>query len=207
MELRDHRYATPEQEFSLKQLRRIGGGITNLAGWLFKKGIRYGSVESYDAIEWFSERFNYWMYYWSIKVGEEKGDFIAFSKSKYVKSPFVKRMIKKGLKFNNMRNVCVTSIAPTGTLSTQFSRSVMSYGIEPPFGKYYWKRNRSSGQYKYFFCVPNAVIEYMNFIGHPIKVDGGAIEDDWHGSRGKSIAELIDKYCDIDIGSSLDTHV
>jgi hypothetical protein len=69
----------------------------------------------------------------------------------------------------------------------------MSYGIEPSFGMYFWKRTRMSGKYEYYFCVPHLVKEYFaqNGIRVPMKAD--AIKDTWNGEHGKPIAQFIDE--------------
>lgn len=194
MEYRDDTYATPHQKLAIKQLRRTGAGITNIAGWLFKANLEYGSKEANEAIEKFNERYNYFLYESSIKLGHEKGSFGAFSKEKYTQSPFIKMLENKGLVFDAMRNVTCSSVAPTGTLSLMFRDFVMSYGVEPAFGIYFWKRTRISGNYEYYFCVPSVVREYYKEKGFEIPMESDTIIDTWDGSKGKVIAEFIDKH-------------
>lgn len=194
MEYRENTYATPHQKLAIKQLRRTGAGITNIAGWLFKANLEYGSKEANEAIEKFNERYNYFLYESSINLGHEKGSFGAFSKEKYTQSPFIKMLENKGLVFDAMRNVTCSSVAPTGTLSLMFRDFVMSYGVEPAFGIYFWKRTRISGNYEYYFCVPSVVREYYKEKGFEIPMDSDTIIDTWDGSKGKVIAEFIDKH-------------
>lgn len=193
MEVRDSTYATPHQRLAINMLRRTGAGITNLSGWLFKNNFEYGSVEGNDALETFNERYNYYLYKSSIELGEEKGNFGLFSEEKYTQSPFIKHMMEKGLKFKTMRNVTCSSIAPTGSLSTMFRDFVMSYGVEPAFGMYFWKRTRISGQYEYYFCVPNVVREYFKQSGYEIPMESDCLKDTWDGSIGSPIAKFIDE--------------
>ena len=195
MELRDCRYATWEQKNSLEALRRIGAGVTNIDGLLFKNKLSYGTPGGNKFIEDFIQDYNHSLYSASINLGKEKGSFKAFVREKYEKSPFIQKMINEGLEFTHMRNVCVSSIAPTGTLSLMFRTPVMSYGIEPSFGLYYWKRTRISGKYEYYFIVPGAVNNYMTSLGINLNIKSGIIKDDWRGTKGKEIAELIDKHC------------
>lgn len=194
MEYRDDTYATPHQKIAIKQLRRTGAGITNIAGWLFKANLEYGSKEANEAIEKFNERYNYFLYESSINLGHEKGSFGAFSKEKYTQSPFIKMLENKGLVFDAMRNVTCSSVAPTGTLTLMFRDFVMSYGVEPAFGIYFWKRTRISGNYEYYFCVPSVVREYYKEKGFEIPMESDTIIDTWDGSKGKVIAEFIDKH-------------
>lgn len=193
MELRSGTYATPHQRLAIINLRRTGAGVTNIAGWLFKKNLEYGSVEGNDAIAKFNECYNYNLYKYSIQLGAEKGNFGMFSEEKYTKSPFIQYMMGKGLQFKTMRNVTCSSIAPTGTLSLMFRDFVMSYGVEPAFGLYFWKRTRISGQYEYYFCVPNVVREYFKENGYTIPMSTDTVKDTWDGSIGKPIAKFIDE--------------
>lgn len=185
-------YVTECQKQAIQKLRRIGAGLTNIAGWLFKSNVLYGSEKSAELMEKFMERYTYHLYKSSIALGHEKGSFGLFNKEKFEKSPFVKRMKKLGLEFDAMRNVTLNSIAPTGSLSLMFRDLVMSYGIEPGFGLYYWKRTRMSGSYKYYFNVPKVVREFFYKAGKEIPMDTDCFMDDWQGSRGKKIADFID---------------
>lgn len=207
MELADHRYATPLQEESLKKLRRVGAGITNIAERLFKKGFNYDSKEATDSISEFFRDFNYRLYESTIALGKEKGSFELFDKDKILNSEFIKTMTAQGLIFDHMRNVTVSSIAPTGTLSLMFRNMTMSSGVEPAFGLYYWKRTRITGQYEYYFCVPFAVRTKFAEAGLPIPMDSDTLKDTWDGKKGKNVADFIDTHFDelgIEFKSSLD---
>lgn len=193
MEVRDNTYATPHQRVAIQALRRTGAGLTNLSGWLFKNNAAYGSSEGNELLEKFNERYNYFLYKSSIELGAEKGSFGMFSEEKYTKSPFIQNLMKKGLEFKTMRNVTCSSIAPAGTLSTMFRDFVMSYGVEPAFGLYFWKRTRISGQYEYYFCVPNVVREYFKESGYEIPMSVDCLKDTWDGSLGAPIAKFIDE--------------
>jgi ribonucleoside-diphosphate reductase alpha chain len=194
MEIIGGTYATPHQKLAIEKLRRTGAGVTNVAAWLFKQNLEYGSEEANNAMFEFNKTYNYFLYESSISLGKEKGSFGAFVREKYEQSPFIKQMMEQGLKFEAMRNVTCSSIAPTGTLSLQISDFIMSYGVEPAFGIYFWKRTRMSGQYEYYFCVPNAVRNYFKDHSHEIPMTSDCIKDTWDGSIGKPIAEFIDKY-------------
>lgn len=193
MEHRDNTYATPHQRIAIEMLRRTGAGVTNLSGWLFKNNLEYGSKEGNDALDKFNETYNYYLYKSSIELGAEKGNFGLFDEKKYTESPFIKHMMSKGLSFKTMRNVTCSSIAPTGSLSTMFRDFVMSYGVEPAFGIYFWKRTRISGKYEYYFCVPNVVREYFKSNGYEIPMDSDTIKDTWDGKFGAPIAKFIDE--------------
>lgn len=192
MEFRDNTYATPHQRLAIQNLRRTGAGVTNIAGWLFKTNNEYGSEEGNEKISHFVERYNFHLYRSSINIGKEKGSFLLFNREKFEQSPFIKHMISLGLEFTAMRNVTCSSIAPTGSLTLMFRDFPMSYGVEPAFGLYFWKRTRITGQYEYYFCVPNVVREYFKECGYEIPMTTDCIKDTWDGSIGKNIAKYID---------------
>jgi len=191
-ELRYSTYSTHIQKVGIEKMRRTGAGMTNIAAWLFKGNLPYGSDQSAEAMEKFTERYCYYLYNSSIQLGKEKGNFGLFNKEKLEKSPFIKRMKKLGLEFDTLRNVTLVSIAPSGTLSLMFRDSVMSYGIEPAFGMYYWKRTRMKGKYCYYFNVPSIVRKAFKNAGFEIPINSDTILDDWQGTKGKPIADFID---------------
>lgn len=193
-EIEDKRFPIKEQLNSLKGLRRVGAGITNLDGYLIYNGIGYDTEEGINTIVKLTDAFNVGLYEESIRIGKEKGSFEAFNRTQYEKSPFVSQMIKRhNLVFETMRNVCCSSIAPTGTLSLMFS-DLVSYGIEPILGLYYWKRNRTSGKWSWSFCVPSFVREVLREKGIEFPMESDSIEDDDVGSKGEQLAILIDKH-------------
>lgn len=193
-ELRHNTYATVYQKLAIEKLRRTGAGFTNLAAWLFKQNLEYGSSEAVEATRYFTERFNYHLYRQSIETGREKGSFGLFNREKLEKSPFIKRMMNMGLKFDALRNVTCSSIAPTGTLTLMFREEAMSYGAEPGFGMYYWKRTRISGHYDYYFCVPSIVRQRFAERGFPIPMDSDSLKDTWDGQKGRPVVEFIEKH-------------
>jgi len=191
-ELKYETYATPHQRLAIQKLRRIGAGYTNLAAWLFKNNLEYGSDDGNSKVEHFTKLYNLYLYKNSIELGKEKGNLGAFNREKLEKSPFIKRMMKLGLEFTHLRNITNSSIAPTGTLTLMFRDGAFSYGIEPAFGIYFWKRTRISGKYEYYFCVPNVVRKLFEQLGRPIPINSDTIKDTFDGKYGKPIADFID---------------
>jgi ribonucleoside-diphosphate reductase alpha chain len=204
-ELVHQTYATPHQELAIRKLRRNGSGITNIAAWLFKRGVIYGTEEGNNAVEEFMKWYNYWLYVSTEELGKEKGNFGLFNKDKWQNAPFIVRMMKESEKLNaefktplikgtHARNVTVSSIAPTGTLSLMFRDFVLSYGIEPAFFMYFWKRTRMNGNYEYYFCVPRVVRDMFVEAGCSIPMESDCIKDDWNGSKGKAIAAFVEEH-------------
>jgi ribonucleoside-diphosphate reductase alpha chain len=97
------------------------------------------------------------------------------------------------LKFDFLRCVTSTSIAPTGTLTLMFRHMPLSYGVESGFGIYLWKRTRISGKYEYYFVVPHIVRKIYKDAGYEIPIKSDAIKDTWDGENGKPIAKFIDE--------------
>lgn len=193
-ELVYYTYATPHQKLAIRKLRRTGAGITNIGGWLFKQNMEYGSIDGNDAMENFMKWYNYSLYKANIALGAEKGNFELFDAKKIRNSKFIKEMIAEfpDLKFETLRCVTSSSIAPTGTLSLMFRKMILSYGIENGFGIYYWKRTRISGKYEYYFVVPNIVREVFKAAGYEIPIKSDTIKDTWDGKYGEPIAKFID---------------
>ena len=115
-ELVNQKYATPHQRLAIEKLRRTGAGFTDMAGWLFKNNLTYGTKKANLSAQKFMERYNYYLYKSSIELGKEKGSFGLFNQKKLERSPFVQRMIKLGLEFKTLRNITCSSIAPTGCI-------------------------------------------------------------------------------------------
>lgn len=193
MELINQTYATPHQRMAIEKLRRTGAGITNIAAWFFKKNLEYGSVEANESMLDFNRIYNFYLYESSISLGKEKGSFGIFNKENFEKAPFVQEMMKQGLVFDSMRNCTCSSIAPTGSLALMFRDYIMSTGVEPAMGMYYWKRTRISGYYEYYFCVPRVVREVFEKAGYTIPISSDTIKDTWDGSLGVPIAKFIDE--------------
>ena len=202
-ELEYSTYATPHQRLAIQKLRRTGAGITNIVAWLFKQKLLYATPSANDAYEQFAEIYNYWMYLGSEQNGKEKGNFGLFNKEKWKSCPFVDRVIKSSVELNKKhgmplihgnfaRNVTCSSIAPTGTLSLMFRDMVFSYGIEPAFFLYNWKRTRMGGKYEYYFCVPKAVRDFFEAAGCTIPMESDTIKDDWNGTIGRPIVDFIE---------------
>jgi hypothetical protein len=194
MEYRDKRYASHMQKLGIEHMRRTGAGITNISEWLLDANLEYGTKLGNNAVAEFMDYYNYVLYKSTIKLGHEKGSFKAFHPEKIKKSAFIQHMLEAhpDLTFDAMRNVTVSSIAPTGSLSLMFRDTLMSNGIEPPFGLYYWKRTRISGKYEYYFVVPHATKKLLKKYDIELDMPSDTIKDTWDGARGRKYAEKID---------------
>jgi len=79
------------------------------------------------------------------------------------------------------------------TLNLMHPYMAMSYGIEPSFGLYFWKRTRISGKYEYYFCVPRAIRNIFEENNIKLKINSDTVKDTWDGKIGKSVAKIIDE--------------
>ncbi len=77
-----------------------------------------------------------------------------------------------------------------------FRDLVMSYGVEPSFGLYYWKRTRISGKYEYYFCVPQVVIDKFKEVNLDIPIEANTVKDSFDGKIGQKVAKYIDENLD-----------
>lgn len=199
----------PEQWKVIPLLREIGCGITNLQGWLLKRNLPYDSNKAIELVDKFTAYYTYNCYKTSHKLAMERGSFGAFSES-FFDSPFVKRLMNKFTDLEcmrgGMRNSMLMSVAPTGTLSLTFRKPTMSTGIEPVPGFYYWKRARTSGAWKWYFCVPESVRTYMASRGIDIGMDTETVEDP-DGKFGEAMIDKINSFFGEDAGMFRPAHL
>lgn len=129
------RYPLDVQEMEAKAKRRIGLGITGLADALIFSGLHYGSdAGRTQAARWMQIIQNA-AYAASARLAAEKGAFPAFDAAAFLERPNIKRLdadVQALVATHGVRNGCVTSIAPTGTISLLAGN--VSSGIEPVFG-------------------------------------------------------------------------
>jgi ribonucleoside-diphosphate reductase alpha chain len=114
--------------------RRIGLGVTGLADALILVGARYGSDEAVRLAGQWTAAIQNTAYRASAELAEEKGAFPLYDANAFLArpnavalQPEVRAMIVR----NGIRNGCLTSIAPTGTISLLAGN--VSSGIEPVF--------------------------------------------------------------------------
>ncbi len=135
------RYPLPAQRKEALAKRRIGLGITGLADALIFCGLRYGSeVAQQMAASWVAVIQNA-AYRASADLAAEKGAFPLFDADAFIARPNVQRLdadVKAAVERAGIRNGCLTSIAPTGTISLLAGN--VSSGIEPVFDFVYRRR-------------------------------------------------------------------
>lgn len=134
-------YPLPEMKAQSQRLRRIGMGTTGLADMLAMLGIRYGSEDSNKFVEKLYKFIAKIAYESSVMLAVEKGMFPACIPDRHLESGFMKRMphkIRSIVKEHGIRNCCILTQAPTGTVSILSGNC--SSGIEPIFSPSYERR-------------------------------------------------------------------
>ena len=136
------RFPLPAQEAEARAKRRIGIGVTGLADALVFTGVRYGSPEAADLTRRWLGSIRREAYRASAALAAEKGPFplydpcILDAPSLKALDPQTREMIAR----HGLRNGCLTSIAPTGTISLLAGN--VSSGIEPVFAFSYTRKVR-----------------------------------------------------------------
>jgi ribonucleoside-diphosphate reductase alpha chain len=130
---------TPVYEINkaTKLTRRLGLGVMGFADVLAEMSIPYNSPDAIDLAELIAKFIQTTAWEYSMELAEEKGSFDAFEFEKIN----WKLIDNLGLERKPVRNVAITSLAPTGTIALIAD---VNGSIEPFFAKNY-KRHVTSG--------------------------------------------------------------
>jgi ribonucleoside-diphosphate reductase alpha chain len=145
-----NKYPIEKIDRASKNVRRIGLGYMGLADAMFALKIPYNSEDGFNFIGKVSEFLTYYSMLSSVERAKERGVFPFYNKTTYKKGEmpiegFYHKeiwsldweIIRQNILKYGIRNVEVTSIAPTGSLSMFYD---VSSGIEPQFSLVYEKR-------------------------------------------------------------------
>jgi ribonucleoside-diphosphate reductase alpha chain len=108
--------------------------VTGLADGLILMGKRYGTREATDLAGGWMAAIQRAAYLASTELAAEKGAFPLFNSQRFIESPNVSTLdapTRTAIARHGIRNGCLTSIAPTGTISLLAGN--VSSGIEPVF--------------------------------------------------------------------------
>ncbi len=156
--------AVPQLEVAAKRVRRIGLGIMGLADLMYHLGVRYGSEEGQEFAGQVMEFVHYHAMRVSVALAKERGPFLAIRGSLYdpddlkwqPPTPLVPYThdwgrpaldwgaIVAGIEAHGIRNGAVSTIAPTGTISTV--AGCEGYGCEPVFALAYIRHFNDNGR-------------------------------------------------------------
>lgn len=134
-------YPLPAQRREAMAKRRMGLGVTGLAGALIFCGVRYGSPEAVALAGQWMRTIERAAYVASAELAAEKGTFPLYDAKRFSERPkfaALEAAVRREISRHGLRNGCLTSIAPTGTISL-FAGNVSS-GIEPVFD-FTYRRN------------------------------------------------------------------
>jgi len=118
------KYPIPQIRKMARSLRRIGLGVMGWADMLFQLRVRYDSKAGVELARRVAKFIQEKSWEESERLAGEKGVFPAWKESEFKKCGPVTKKLRK------VRNVAVTTIAPTGTISMVAD---CSSGIEPVF--------------------------------------------------------------------------
>jgi ribonucleoside-diphosphate reductase alpha chain len=136
------RYPLPEQESEAKAKRRIGLGVTGLADALIFCNARYGGEDGLALTRSWLDTMRRAAYRASAELAAEKGPFPAYDPA-MLDRPTLRALdaeTRALIAEHGVRNGCLTTIAPTGTISLLAGNT--SSGIEPVFAFSYKRRVR-----------------------------------------------------------------
>ena len=137
------RFPLEAQAREVEAKRRIGLGVTGLADALLMCRARYGGERAVRLAEEWAGAIQRTAYLASAELAAEKGAFPLFDAEPYLASEHVRMLdddVRAAIEKHGIRNGCLTSIAPTGTISL-FADNVTS-GIEPVFSYSYMRNVR-----------------------------------------------------------------
>ncbi len=125
-------YPLARQKQEALAKRRIGLGVTGLADALAFVGLRYDSVAARAVAGRWMQAIAESAYQASAELAAEKGCFPLYDHEAFLAAPFVRGLsdeTRSMIARHGIRNGCLTSIAPTGTISLLAGN--VSSGIEP----------------------------------------------------------------------------
>mmetsp|Transcript_11569 Transcript_11569/g.46777 ORF Transcript_11569/g.46777 Transcript_11569/m.46777 type:complete len:849 (-) Transcript_11569:353-2899(-) len=145
--------------------RRIGLGIMGLADAMYHVGARYGSPRAEEFAGQVMEFVRYHSMLTSVQLASERGHFPAIKGSifdpqnlswtpptplngkhqvSFNRPTCDWEQVVAGIKQHGIRNACITTIAPTGTIATV--AGCEGYGCEPVFALAYYRHVNDNGK-------------------------------------------------------------
>jgi len=160
-------YFSDDNKKIQKNERRIGQGTIGLGTLLILMGLKYGSDESIDFINKLFAKISFWQTKASIELAKEKGPFPLYNYEKFTKSKHFERLMYEWMKYlpddpkfsisslmddlhkYGIRNVCLSTQAPTGSTGTMLNsyfehnfKMSITNGIEPFYSFKYFRASR-----------------------------------------------------------------
>lgn len=159
------KHPLPEQRIKAVNGRRIGLGITGVADTFASLGLMYGSQKSQELLSKIQETKRDAEYLASIELAKTRGPFPVFDPDIHYEERFpstLPRYIKeKGRKYGQ-RNIAISTIAPSGSISII---AQCSSGIEPIFQLEMTRIIELGGERKPFPVFHHEVLRRRNIHG------------------------------------------
>ncbi len=174
--------ALENQRQAALETRRLGLGIMGIADMLNQLAVAYDSDEGTNLIGKVMEFITNAAYTASANLASEKGASVIYDEESYMKCPFVQEALnedtQKLIRENGLRNIAITAIAPTGSISNivlGYKNKDKNYigvsgGVEPIFALYYNRRSESFGN-KIFRVFHSTVQAYIDMKGLDVQSD------------------------------------
>ena len=163
------KYPLPQIEETARANRRIGLGVMGFADMLYQLRIPYDSERGIRLAGKLAKFIREVTWDESAKLAKEKGEFPRWKESCFA---------DLGGRTPKYRNVAITTIAPTGSISMLAN---CSSGIEPNFALAYTKN-----------VVSEAGLSYMNmYFARELEVSSWADGDPEHKIRDRIVREII----------------
>ena len=168
------KYPLPQITKTVKANRRIGLGVMGWADMLYQLRVAYDGKEGVKLARKVAKYIQEVSWEMSVELAREKGEFPRWSESSFANptSP------KASLGARKVRNVAITTIAPTGSISMLAGASS---GIEPVFALAYTKN-----------VVEEAGLSYINqYFERELEVSKWADGDPEHKVRDRIIRDVV----------------
>jgi len=174
-----------KQRDAAGETRRLGVGIMGIADMLYQLKIPYDSPEGVALMDKVMQFINNKAYLASSRLAKEKAPSDIFEYEDYANGPFFQEAladeVKEHIRHHGLRNIAITSIAPTGTISN-IIRGVsvgrknyigVSGGVEPVFALFYTRRAESFDNqlFKVFHASVQAYIDMFELTDKVAKIE------------------------------------
>jgi ribonucleoside-diphosphate reductase alpha chain len=203
VELNLGKHALQEQEKASRNGRRIGLGITGLADVLAAMNIKYDSEKALEFIDEVMKTKMRAEYLASMKLAKSRGSFRKFDPERHYEQGFCADLpedVKDFGRVNGQRNVAISTVAPSGSLSII---AQCSSGIEPIFALKYKRYVELGNERKEFEVNHQGVSRYVAGTGlHELPDYWVTAHNIDHSFRVK-LQGLVQKYTDASISSTI----
>jgi ribonucleoside-diphosphate reductase alpha chain len=204
IELNVGRHALEEQEVASCEGRRIGLGITGLADMYTALSIKYDSKEALELIDKIMHEKKVAEYNASIDLAIERGSFPLYNPDLHFNRSFASTLpdeIKERAKKYGLRNVALSTIAPSGSLSVI---AQCSSGIEPIFALSYTRFVEMGSKKKKFKVFHQGLSRFYNVVGKDTELpDYWVVAHDIDYKYRVKLQGILQKHTDASISSTI----